>query len=63
MKTYRMVEKDKYGNLKTLFHGINGSRILPIDTWIQADIKMVSEGVNAPSPTLQTTLQSDAILF
>ena len=46
MKTYRMVEKDRHGNLKTLFHGINGSRILPINQWIHANIKLVSEGVN-----------------
>jgi len=44
-KTYRLVEKDKYGNLKTLFYGINKSRILPINKWIKADIKLVSEGV------------------
>ena len=46
MKTYRMVEKDSRGNLKTLFHGIKGSRILPINKWICADLKLVSEGVN-----------------
>ena len=44
--TYRLVEQDKHGNLKTLFHGINGSRILPTGKWIRADIKLVSEGVN-----------------
>jgi len=46
MRTYRLVEMDNHGNLKTLFHGINGSRILPINKWIKANIKMVSEGVN-----------------
>ena len=44
--TYRLVEQDKHGNLKTLFHGIDGSRILPIGKWIRANTKMVSEGVN-----------------
>ena len=32
------------GKLKTLFHGINGSRTVPLDTWLQADIKEVTDG-------------------
>jgi len=29
---------------KTLFHGINGSRTMPFDTWIKADRKWAGEG-------------------
>lgn len=28
----------------TLFHGINGSKTLPLDTWINAVVKDVSDG-------------------
>lgn len=36
---------DLHGNLpKTLFHGIDGSRLLPIGKWIKAERKMVSNG-------------------
>ena len=36
---------EKEGDLiKTLFHGVNGSRILPFDMWIDADRKLVSDG-------------------
>jgi len=40
---YKIVEIDKNNNLKTLFHGIEGSRILEINKWYDADIKMVSD--------------------
>jgi hypothetical protein len=36
-------EKDVY---KTLFHGINGSRILKIKEWLKADRKLVKDGTS-----------------
>lgn len=41
---YRIVEVDKEGDYKTLFHGINKTRKLPIGRWIRADLKMVDDG-------------------
>jgi len=35
---YKIVEK-KNSNLYTLFHGIGGTRKLPIDTWIEGEIR------------------------
>ena len=29
---------------KTLFHGVSGSRFLPVGEWIEADIKQVTDG-------------------
>lgn len=45
---YKIVEaKIQPGyHYKTLFHGVNRSRILPLDRWLEADIKMVSDGSN-----------------
>lgn len=37
-KYYKIVEK-KGNNYLTLFHGINGTRVLPINEWITAEIK------------------------
>lgn len=31
-------------SFKTLFHGINGSKTIPFDTWIKADKKWAGEG-------------------
>lgn len=49
--TYMMVTCYKIMDLapdgksyKTLFHGINGSRSIPFDTWIKADRKWAGEG-------------------
>ena len=36
---YKIVELSKKGEFKTLFHGIGGSRILPISKVITAEIK------------------------
>lgn len=44
MKYYRIVEVDKDGNYKTLFHGNNGSRILKINTWLRSNQKPVRDG-------------------
>ena len=41
---YRIVEVDDSGNYKTLFHGIAGSRQLPVGKWLKAVKKMVSDG-------------------
>ena len=43
IKVWRIVEKHEKG-LKTLFHGINGSRILPRGVWLKAEQKIGSEG-------------------
>jgi hypothetical protein len=44
MKTmYRIVEKTDKG-YKTLFHGIKGSRILPVGKWLRSEQKMVRDG-------------------
>lgn len=34
------------GEIKTLFHGINGSRVMPVNEWLRADIKIVSDGTS-----------------
>jgi len=39
MYWYKIIEKDDKGNLKTLFHGNNGSRIIKTNKWIKANIK------------------------
>lgn len=44
MKWYKIVEKDSDGNYRTLFHGINRSRKLPVGKWIKSDQKIVSDG-------------------
>ena len=41
---YKIVELDGKGNIKTLFHGLNGSRILTEGAWLEADIKPVQDG-------------------
>lgn len=42
-KVYKIVVSYS-GLLKTLFHGINGSRILKKNIWLKADEKYVSDG-------------------
>jgi len=44
MSWYKIVETDDKGNIKTLFHGINRSRILRVGEWLQAELKMVIDG-------------------
>jgi hypothetical protein len=43
MITYKIVEvvDDK---IRTLFHGINGSRTIPKNKWIEADVKIGRDG-------------------
>ena len=42
-KAYRLVEKTDKG-YKTLFHGINKSRFLPVGEWIRSEQKQVKDG-------------------
>lgn len=44
IKAYKIVETDDSGNIKTLFHGVNGSRVIKLGAWIQATEKMVKDG-------------------
>lgn len=43
MICYRIVEI-KNGKAMSLFHGTDGSRILPVGKWIKANKKIVSDG-------------------
>jgi hypothetical protein len=43
-KYFRIVEVDKNGNYKTLFHGNNGSRILEPNKWLKSVQKPVRDG-------------------
>jgi len=43
MKAYRICER-KGDKLLTLFHGLNGTRVLPLNKWLNADIKPVRDG-------------------
>ena len=44
MYWYKIVDKDRHGNFKTLFHGIDGCRIIEPDEWVSSDQKMVRDG-------------------
>lgn len=46
MTWYKIVELDKNNNIKTLFHGINKSRILKVGEWLKAELKMVKDGTS-----------------
>ena len=46
---FRIVEVAKDGGFLTLFHGINGSRRLPVGTWLRAENKEVSYGKGGPT--------------
>jgi hypothetical protein len=43
MKCFKIVDNHN-GILKTLFHGVNGSRVLKTNEWLKADIKDVRDG-------------------
>lgn len=45
MKALRLFEI-KEDKLYTLFHGINGSRLVPVGIWLSADKKIVKDGVS-----------------
>jgi hypothetical protein len=38
------MDRDEQGNLKTLFHGLNGSRTIPLGKWLTATMKPVKDG-------------------
>jgi len=44
MKKYWRLLRDKEGLPTTLFHGLNGSRKLPLDTLLCAQVKTVTDG-------------------
>lgn len=41
---YKIVELYPNGDVKTLFHGVNRSRLLPKGKWLEAEEKMVRDG-------------------
>jgi len=44
MYWYKIVDKDPKGNFKALFHGVGGSRDLPVGEWVRSEQKMVRDG-------------------
>jgi len=44
MYWYKIVDKDRHGNLKALFHGIGGTKIIPIGEWVRSEQKLVRDG-------------------
>ena len=46
MNWYKIVDRDGKGNIKSLFHGHYGTRILKMDEWMQAEIKPVKDGTS-----------------
>lgn len=43
MIAYKIVEYED-NKIKTLFHAVNGSRIIPCNKWIEADVKQGRDG-------------------
>ncbi len=43
MKAYRICER-KGDKIQTLFHGVNGSRTIPMNEWLTANVKIVTDG-------------------
>ena len=41
---YKIVDEDKPGVFKTLFHGVDRSRVLRFNEWLKAEIKFVTDG-------------------
>jgi len=46
IKAYKIVETDNGKDMKTLFHGVDGTRIITPGKWIKATEKMVSDGTS-----------------
>jgi len=42
---YKIVER-KNTNIKTLFHGVEGSRILNLNRWLKSEQKLVKDGTS-----------------
>jgi len=45
MRAFKIVEADEAG-IRTLFHGLNGSRTIEKGVWLKADKKMVKDGTS-----------------
>ena len=43
-KAYYRIFDEKNDAPHTLFHGVKGSRKLPLDTWVEAEIRKVKDG-------------------
>lgn len=43
MTAYKIIDFQD-GKARTLFHGINGSKTIPMNEWVKADKKMASDG-------------------
>lgn len=63
MKCYKILD-EKDGLPLTLFHGVGGSRTLPLDCWIDASVKAVRDGAGTTYqsgfhalPTLNEAIQ------
>jgi len=41
---YKIVDRDSNGAFKALFHGINGSRVIPEGQWVKSEQKLVRDG-------------------
>ena len=48
MKVYRICER-KGDKVQTLFHGVNGSRTIPMNEWLTASVKIVTDGTRDKS--------------
>jgi len=44
VRKYWRLLRDRRGMPTTLFHGVGGSRVLPLNRWIDAEIKTVHDG-------------------
>ncbi len=44
MYWYKIVDKDRHGNFKALFHGICGTKVIPVGEWVRSEQKMVRDG-------------------
>jgi len=44
MYWYKIVDRDRHGNFKMLFHGLKGSRIMRVGEWIRSEQKLVRDG-------------------
>ena len=43
---YKAFRRDKGGTLRFLFHGLEGSRIVPLDKWLKAKRRRVKDGTS-----------------
>jgi hypothetical protein len=65
---YKIMDLEK-GSLKTLFHGVNGSKTLPVFEWIKANLKKgASDGTRSATYTsgfhvMETQAQAEKYLM